>query len=64
MSSMWLLDSGASAHFTNNKNDFIEYTPVSLSERIPVRTASHTIFVEGSGTVLLQHYINDSLVMT
>src|SRR3984885_5518671 len=64
MSSMWLLDSGASAHFTNNKNDFIEYTPVSLSERIPVRTASHTIFVEGSGTVLLRHYINDSLVTT
>ena len=26
MSSMWLLDSGASVHFTFSKNDFIEYT--------------------------------------
>ena len=25
VSSMWLLDSGASVHFTNNKDDFIEY---------------------------------------
>ena len=64
MSSMWLLDSGASAHFTFSKNDFIEYTSFSESERLPVRTAAHQIFVEGSGTVLLRHYINESLVTT
>ena len=64
MSSMWLLDSGASAHFTFNKNDFVEYTSFSESERLPVRTAAHQIFVEGSGTVLLWHYINESLVTT
>ena len=40
VSSMWLLDSGASAHFSNNKDDFIDYEP---SERQPVRTAAHTI---------------------
>ena len=61
VSSMWLLDSGDSAHFTNNKNDFIEYTP---SERQPVRTAAHTIWVEGKGTVLLRHYVNGTLVTT
>ena len=61
VSSMWLLDSGISVHFTNNKNDFIKYTP---SERQPVRTATHTIWVEGQGTVLLRHYVNGTLVMT
>ena len=61
VSSMWLLDSGASAHFTNNKNDFIKYTP---SERQPVRAATHTIWVEGQGTVLLRHYVNGTLVTT
>ena len=61
---MWLLDSGASAHFTYNKNDFIEYTSFSESERVPVRTAAHQIFVEGTGTVLLQHYINGSPATT
>ena len=64
MSSMWLLDSGASVHFTFNKNDFIEYMSFSESERLPVRTAARQIFVEGSGTVLLQHYIDGSLVTT
>ena len=64
VSSMWLLDSGASAHFTNNKNDFIEYTPINDSDRQPVRTAAHTIWVEGQGTVLLRHYLNGTLVTT
>src|SRR6201984_1837554 len=56
MGPLWLLDSGASAHFTNNFDDFIEYTPANPSERTPVRTASTTIYVEGQGTVLLKHY--------
>ncbi len=51
---MWLLDSGASAHFTNNISDFIDYTPIAKSDRMPVKTAAHTIFVEGTGTVLLK----------
>jgi hypothetical protein len=54
--SMWLLDSGASAHFTFEREDFIEYKPVS--DRQPVKTVAHTIYVEGIGTVLLWHYIN------
>ncbi len=61
---MWLLDSGASAHFTNEISDFIDYTPIAKSDRIPVKTAAHTIYVEGTGTVLLKHYIANKLVST
>jgi len=61
---MWLLDSGASAHFTNKISDFIDYTPIAESDRMPVRTVAHTIYVEGTGTVLLKHYITNKLVTT
>ena len=61
---MWLLDSGASAHFTNNKNNLIEYTPASESDRQPVRTTAHTIWIEGQRTVLLRHYLNGNIAMT
>ncbi len=61
---MWLLDSGASAHFTNNISDFIDYTPIAKSDRMPVKTAAHTIYVEGTGSVLLKHYIANKLVTT
>ena len=54
--SMWLLDSGVSVHSTFDKEDFIEYKPVS--DRQPVKTAAHTIYVEGTGTVLLRHEVN------
>jgi hypothetical protein len=64
IASMWLLDSGALLHFTNRISDFIKYEPLPASNRIPVRTAAHTIFVEGSGTVLLWHYINKTWVTT
>jgi transposase InsO family protein len=64
LETLWLLDSGASVHFTNRKSDFISYKPYPKSDRQPVRTAAHTIFVEGSGTVLLRHYVNKTLVMT
>ena len=63
-STMWLLDSGASGHFSNNRSDFIHYTPLSKINRIPVQTASTPTFVEGYGTVLLKHKLNGSLVTT
>src|SRR6266571_3806772 len=61
---MWLLDSGASAHFTNNISDIIDYTPIAKSDRMPVKTAAHIIYVEGTGSVLLKHYIANKLVTT
>ena len=45
----WMLDSGASSHFTFNINDFVEY---ELIEPVDIQTAnSHTSMV-GKGTVL------------
>jgi hypothetical protein len=64
MGTMWLLDSGASAHFTHDIRDFIEYTSFTPSERTPVKTASNVIYIEGKGTVLLQHYVDNKLVTT
>ena len=48
---MWILDSGASMHFTGNMDDFIEYTP--LDKVIPISTATNIAIVEGQGTVIL-----------
>jgi hypothetical protein len=64
MGPLWLMDSGASAHFTSDINDFIEYMPLPPKERSPVKTATHTIYVEGRGTVLLKHYIHNKIVTT
>jgi transposase InsO family protein len=47
----WMLDSGASAHFTGNIRDFIEVSP--LEERIGVKTANSEAFIEGKGTIIL-----------
>jgi hypothetical protein len=43
----WMLDSGASAHFTGDVRDFIEVSP--LEERIGVKTANSEAFIEGKG---------------
>ncbi len=61
---MWLLNLGASAHFTNNISDFIDYSPLAKSDRMSVKTVAHTIYVEGTGTILLKHYIANKLVTT
>ena len=45
----WMLDSGASSHFTFNINDFVEYEPI---EPVEIQMAnSHTSMI-GKGTVL------------
>ena len=64
MGSLWLLDSGASAHFMHDFNVFIEYKPLPVDKRIPVKTASNMIYVEGIGTVLLKHKQGNKLVTT
>jgi hypothetical protein len=64
MGTLWLLDSSASLHFTHNFNDFIEYETAKLAERLPVRTASEIIHIEGKGTVLMEHKVNNKLVQT
>ena len=51
----WLLDSGASSHFTHSLDDFIEYEAIKLP--IVVRTASKPIHIKGKGAVLITHNI-------
>ena len=51
----WLLDSGASSHFTHSLNDFIEYEDIKTP--IFVQTASQPIHIKGRGAVLITHNI-------
>ena len=46
----WMLDSGASMHFTNDMNDFVEYQPIPP---ISVKTAINSVSVKGKGTIIL-----------
>ena len=64
MGTLWLLDPGASLHFTHNFNDFIEYKTAKLTDRMSVRTASEIIHIEGKGAVLLEHKVNNKLILT
>ena len=46
----WMLDSGASMHFTNDMNDFVEYQPIPP---ISVKIAINSVSVKGKGTIIL-----------
>jgi hypothetical protein len=50
----WILDSGASRHFTNSLNDFVEFEDC---QPVLVRTATSSTFITGKGTVYLK--LND-----
>ena len=50
----WILDSGASMHFTPRRDAFTTYQKFSKEERLPVQMAASTIFVEGNGTIRLR----------
>jgi transposase InsO family protein len=62
MGTLWLLDLGALLHFMHDFNDFIEYETAKLADRMPVRTASDIVHIEGKGTVLIEHKVNNKLV--
>ena len=47
----WMLNSGASCHFTNNINDFVEFEENVGPERV-VRTANGSTSITGKGTVI------------
>ena len=47
----WMLDSGASCHFTNNINNFVEFEENVGPERV-VRTANSSTSIAGKGTVI------------
>jgi transposase InsO family protein len=50
----WLLDSGASQHYTNNIDDYVDYTPWTRDNYGYVRTATTTTPVIGTGTVMIR----------
>lgn len=47
----WLIDSGASEHFTYDINDFVDYE--ILKSHMSVKTTNSTAEVRGIGTVIL-----------
>ena len=47
----WILDSGASVHFTNDRKDFTDYDEISNGPQ--VQTATETVSIVGSGTVYI-----------
>ena len=50
----WILDSGASTHFTPHHSDFINYVELKGDDCIPVQTAGDVIHVTGCRHVLIQ----------
>jgi len=48
----WILDSGASLHFTGGINDFIEYTPLEKNITANTATSADTQII-GKGTVMM-----------
>ena len=47
----WILDSGASTHFTPHHSDFVDYVELKGNDCIPVQTARGVIRVTGHGCV-------------
>ncbi len=55
----WILDSGASVHFTKSKNDFIDYQEVHNAPPVNTAAAKNPLQIKGKGTVLLSHYVKN-----
>src|SRR5258708_7336030 len=47
----WLIDSGASLHFTNSLDDYVHYE--QMTSQILVKTANSSALLRGKGTVIL-----------
>jgi len=56
----WLMDSGASKHFSMNIDDFSSYESIPANNKNRVITANGKIFIEGKGTVFIQHNVERS----
>jgi len=53
----WLMDSGASKHFSMNMEDFSSYESIPANNKNRVITANGETFIEGKGTVFIQHNV-------
>ena len=55
----WILDSGASQHFTSTKEDFIDYEIVKNAGEVRTASAKAILRVEGKGSILLTHFVEN-----
>jgi len=53
----WLMDSGTSKHFTMNLDEFSSYESIPANSKNKIITANGETFIEGKGTVFLQHNV-------
>jgi len=56
-STPWLMDSGASKHFTMNMSEFSSYESIPANSKNKVITTNGETFIEGKGTVFLKHKV-------
>ena len=54
----WILDSGASMHFTYKLNDFIDFEPIKDAGVVQTAGAA-SLRIEGGGTILLSHFVEN-----
>ena len=55
----WILDSGASQHFTSTKVDFIDFEIVKNAPEVTTASAKAVLRVEGKGSILLSHFVEN-----
>ena len=56
----WVVDSGASVHFTGDKSDFSELKLFTENERPLTQTANGAAAIHGSGTVFIKTYVDNT----
>jgi len=60
----WILDSGASQHFTSTKQDFIDFEVVTNALEVKTAAANAVLRVEGKGAILLSHFVENRGIRT
>ena len=56
----WVVDSGASVHFTGDKSDFSELKLFTEKERPLAQTANGAAAIHGTGTVFIKTYVDNT----
>ena len=56
----WIMDSGASKHFTAEMSDFTEYTPIKDGPILQTAAKKTPLQIAGEGTIFLSHTVVDS----
>jgi hypothetical protein len=53
----WILDSGASLHFTSSKESFIDFEEIRDAPIVQTASANAPLKITGKGTIILSHYV-------